>query len=434
MTTRVGIELSPVACRIVDIQVGAGRGAQLESRVTSFASLAWSDAAVGARLAALRRLPVAVVAWGARSWHQQVEVADGRYEAMRAEAVASLTGASAFAPRRVSDIAPAGPRSDGALLRPVVVAAADASGVRAALRPLVKARVRAQSLVTPAVALMSLARLRRATTRPGVLNVYVALEETATAIALVRNGALVAARELAWGFLDPARPRPAARPRQAIGAALAAEIAALARDEKSGALAQVCICGALGDLRFDLGAAHRAAGRRSRHARFAVRRRRHRPARAGGPFPRVGRRVADGVGGRRGRGRADQPAAAGGAPRQARHDGARGRRGGRRRGPEPRLAGRARARLGRAAAKADRAPTRGERAHVVAGASRTARGERAHVVASASRTALGERAARRRRRASRRPRRAGARARGRAPNRSTPSSARFWTAPTAGLR
>ena len=56
MATRVGIELSPAACRIVEIDAGlAWRGAQGDTRVRSFAVLPPSGPELRAKLASLRR-------------------------------------------------------------------------------------------------------------------------------------------------------------------------------------------------------------------------------------------------------------------------------------------------------------------------------------------------------------------------------------------
>ena len=62
---------------------------------------------------------------------------------------------------------------------------------------------------------MSLARLRRRLIAPGMAEAYVALEETATAIALIRDGALIAARELDFGYQDA---RGQVRPRAGLAA------------------------------------------------------------------------------------------------------------------------------------------------------------------------------------------------------------------------
>ena len=53
---------------------------------------------------------------------------------------------------------------------------------------------------------------------PGGIEAYVALDETATCVALVRDGSLLSARELPWGYGDGAG-RWRHQPRDGIRAA-----------------------------------------------------------------------------------------------------------------------------------------------------------------------------------------------------------------------
>ncbi len=85
MGTRVGIELSPVACRIVELEAAltsclAGRRRRACGRT---AVLPPSGPETDARFASIGRRPVAVVVWGVRSDHRQVVVSNGSYEKMR---------------------------------------------------------------------------------------------------------------------------------------------------------------------------------------------------------------------------------------------------------------------------------------------------------------------------------------------------------------
>ena len=75
-----------------------------------------------------------------------------------------------------------------------------------------------------------------------------AVEETTTAVALVRNGLLLAASELPWGYQDG---RGVTLPREEIAGRLADEIERFlaARSARPDVLAQVCICGGLPELR-----------------------------------------------------------------------------------------------------------------------------------------------------------------------------------------
>ena len=166
---------------------------------------------------------------------------------MRRDAVAEMQGAGVETRGRVADIF-AARRAKGAPTRSVVVALASTPGLVSATRWLAAQGVRVQSIVTPALALMSLARLRREFTAPDRVETYVALEETTTAVALVRNGLLLAASELSWGYQDH---RGMTLPREEIAGRLADEIERFlaARSARPDVLAQVCICGGLPELR-----------------------------------------------------------------------------------------------------------------------------------------------------------------------------------------
>ena len=222
MASRVGIELSPTACRIVEVDGGPPwRRNQGDTRVRSFAVLPPSGGEMRAKLASLRRCHASVIVWGGRSEHRQVMVTAGSYEAMRAEAMASLSSAGLQTTGVWADIAPASSPDDRAPRRPVVVSMASASDLAEALEPLREAGIRLRSVTTPAVALGSLARMRQAFAVPGAIESYVALDEQVTCIALVRSGILLAARELPWGFIDETYSRSEPRSREDITVRLA---------------------------------------------------------------------------------------------------------------------------------------------------------------------------------------------------------------------
>ena len=206
MGTRVGIELSPVACRIVELEGPAlVPGQPPATRVRSYAVLPPSGPETDQRFASLGRRPVAVVVWGVRSDHRQVVVSNGSYETMRAEALASARAAGVDTRDTIADIASASTAIKGANRQPVVLALAGADEVSAAIRPLINARVRIRSVITPADALLGLARSRQAFAVPGGIEAYVALDATMTCVALVRDGSLLSARELPWGYEDGVR-------------------------------------------------------------------------------------------------------------------------------------------------------------------------------------------------------------------------------------
>ena len=255
MAAQVGIELSPAACRIVEVDAGppwwrGSRGSR-ETRVRAFAVLPPSGPETRAKLESLRGRPAAVVVWGGRSEHRQVMVSAGSYESMRAEALASLAAAGVSTTGVWADIAPASAKDKGAARRAVVVSMASASDLTDALTPLREAGIRLRTVTTPAVALGSLARLRRTFPAPDTIEAYVALDEQVTCLALVRNSVLLAARELAWGYIDRDYRRTELRPREDIAARLAEAVGEFvaAIGGEPGDIGQVCMCGGLPDLR-----------------------------------------------------------------------------------------------------------------------------------------------------------------------------------------
>lgn len=252
MATRVGIELSPTACRIVEVDHGPPwRHGGGQTRVRSFAVLPPSGRELRARLESLRRRQAAVVVWGGRAEHRQVMVTAASYEAMRAEALASLAAAGLRTSGAWADIAPATPGDDRAARRPVVVSMVSASEVSEALQPLRDAGLWLRTVTTPAIALSALARMRQPLAVPGAIESYVAFDEQATCIALVRNGVLLAARDLSWGHVDENYAHRDPRSREEITALLADAIGGFVAEigGSPADIGQVCVCGGLSDLR-----------------------------------------------------------------------------------------------------------------------------------------------------------------------------------------
>jgi len=202
-------------------------------------------------LATLRGRKAAVVAWGLPSDHRRLVVTNGPKDRMRREAMTALRDAGVGTRGMIGDVAPATSQVAGMTHRPVVIAIAAAHEVSSAVQPLVDAGVHVQSVVTPPLALTSLARMRRAFTVPDATEAYVALEESMTSFALVRNGALVAARDFAWGYLEEPFGGQQPRPREEIAARLADELENFFRAAgiRQGSENQVCICGSLPELR-----------------------------------------------------------------------------------------------------------------------------------------------------------------------------------------
>lgn len=251
MGTRVGIDLSSVACRVVEIDARRSPrvGAQ-EAAVRSYALLPRGGVEMSERLAALRRADTAVVVWGAQGTHHQVVVPQAGYERMRTAAVAAAREDGVSTDGTFADISPAGARQPGSGSRPVILTLAAADELSLAVQPILDAGLRVRSVMTPACALASLARTRRDVSLPGSLEAYIALEEVGSAVALVRDGVLVAARELPWGYLDDGQAMRQPRRREEVAARLVVALADLRSwAGAAAALSQVCICGGLAGLR-----------------------------------------------------------------------------------------------------------------------------------------------------------------------------------------
>lgn len=246
MSTRLGIELSPAACRLVEVEGRLRPDAADTPRVRSFAVLPPAGPETEAMLASLKGRRAAVVVWGPPSEHRQVVVTDGSYEGMRREAVGALSSLGLKTTTALADIAPV-PGADKPKRRPVVVALAAADPMLEAIRPIHAAGIRVRTLVTPAMALGSMARMRRGFSPPGAIEAYIAVEEMTSCIALMRDGALAIARELSWGYVEDARG--ALRARDEIASRLAGELEQYLDAVGAPAAAQVCICGGVPDLR-----------------------------------------------------------------------------------------------------------------------------------------------------------------------------------------
>jgi hypothetical protein len=252
LVTRLGIELSPDACRIVEIDPAPlGERRRGGTRVRSFAVLPPSGPETDAKLRSLRKRRAAVVVWNTASDHRQVLVSPGSYASMRAEAIGALDAAGVETRGVWVDIAPEKRSADRAASRAVVVALASGSELTAALRPLLAAGIRVRTVMTPAAALSSLARLRRESWTPDALEVFVALEERATCIALMRAGALIASRDMEWGFVDEFGSGFELRGRDDIVTRLVKAISdfSAATGGSPGDIKHVCVCGGHPELR-----------------------------------------------------------------------------------------------------------------------------------------------------------------------------------------
>jgi hypothetical protein len=260
--SRLGIELSSTGCRVVEIdgRLDLKRG-HSETRVTAFAMLPTHGPELTARLASLHGRRATAVVWARGADHRPVVVADGVYDQMRAEARAAVEAAGRTTPNALADIAPrAGSTSAGskpsnvARRRTVVVASAPALEVATLLRPLVDAGIRIDHVLTPAAALLSLARTRKTLRRTGAIEafeIYVALDEDEGSVAVVRDGTLAAATGLGWGFVQEHGGHRALRERGDIVERLSNELSTFLTEGglDSAQVQHVCIASGVPELR-----------------------------------------------------------------------------------------------------------------------------------------------------------------------------------------
>jgi len=240
MTTRLGIELAPDACRVVEVDVRpAGRGPDPATRVRSFAALPPSGPDMAQALIGFGRRDAAVVVWGPQSQLRPAIVAAGRYRPMRAEALRALADAGIAIDDMWADIAPLPVNGAAAARRAVLVALASASEMRAALEPVTDAGIRVRAVMTPAIALSAIARRRAEFCKPGAIEAHVAIERTAACVALARDGEVVAAAVV--GLESGA----------SIGDGLVDALRGYfdAADAPADAVRRISVCGGIADLR-----------------------------------------------------------------------------------------------------------------------------------------------------------------------------------------
>ena len=260
MARHIGIELSPVACRIVEV---SGERDSFDMPVAFYADAPTTSPATIARLSRLRGRHATVVVWGATIDHRVVTVSKGSYEHMHAQARAALRSAGGHAWQTLTDIAPvpdsessfkthgceASSRDSTSLA--VVMASAAANEVTAMLRPVVAAGITIDCVLTPAAALLSLARMRRALAAEGAIEVYIAVDERATSMTMIRDLALIAAIDLPWGYIEERSSGPVVRSRGEMVSGLETALTGFLADcrVRPASLRQVCTSGSLPDLR-----------------------------------------------------------------------------------------------------------------------------------------------------------------------------------------
>jgi len=200
---------------VIEVQTPGRRARRLglvappETAVLSFEVLphGWSDP-IALRSAlrrwwGRRRASARVTIWGVTGAHQLVRLpAETAPQDLAALAQAEVVRGSALLRNAavVSGIAVGGlqPGADGAVSREVAVAAVVRADIEERLRAVAEAGVRIEAVATPPAALCALARLRRQAV-PGMPVALLAIGAETTALAIVRDGLLLFAREMSWG-------------------------------------------------------------------------------------------------------------------------------------------------------------------------------------------------------------------------------------------
>lgn len=220
---RTSVELHSDFCRLVAVDVAASADAvpSGDVRVHAFVTRLSQHPESGGFIDALRRardehdLPreAVVTMWGLRAIHQYVRLEAVDDHALETRAIAAVTEEIALleadGSRATIDLAAgdatldeAGPRRD------VSLTAASAIEIAYRIEPLTSAGFSVVRVITPAMALASIA-CSRPDSVPGVASMYVAVAPHAAAIAIVRDRMLLVARELPFGHAsDEAADEP----------------------------------------------------------------------------------------------------------------------------------------------------------------------------------------------------------------------------------
>jgi hypothetical protein len=188
------------------------------------------------------------VAWTSGADHRQVVVTDGSYESMHAEARSAAREAGRPAVPALADIAPIDHHRSR---RTVLLASAAAAEIASLLEPLVEAGVIVDRVLTPAAALVSLARARRADQDKSRLVAYAAIDETRGCLALIRDGILLGAVDMSWGYVEEIDGQRAPRARDDVAMRLTDDLLLFIDECRVGpeGLRHISICGGVPEMR-----------------------------------------------------------------------------------------------------------------------------------------------------------------------------------------
>ena len=265
--SRLGFDLSATRCHLVEVRAArrVTRRSRVsdanETRVLAFETIPFGWSEPGPLAASLRKwLSVrrrrtrraSVTVWGLSSAHQFMVLppaapaelaALAQREAARDVALLQQTevvsGIQVGASRGVST---------ASAKREVVFVAASALEIRSRIQPLIEAGCVIEAVTTPPLALCSIPRLRRGTV-PGTPGALLVLGSTMSALAIVRDGLLLFAREMPWGC-EGLGGRPVER--EQFAAKLAAELRRsflFFKQSNRAEIGQVTMCGDAPELR-----------------------------------------------------------------------------------------------------------------------------------------------------------------------------------------
>ena len=208
--SRTSAELHPDGFRIVDVVAGGSTDVRVRTYATALETLGDPGASTEslARLRKEHKLSrgVWLTVWGLRTVHQLLRLPPAgpdalesiaRREARKELAPLEADGRAATVAIVQGDDVEVGPHRK----REVALIAVSTDEVNQRIQPFIDAGFTIQGVVTPALALASIARSASigGTSNEGRAVAYVAIIRTATCLAIIRNGVLLFAREMSWG-------------------------------------------------------------------------------------------------------------------------------------------------------------------------------------------------------------------------------------------
>jgi len=271
MANRVGIELLPHVCRIVEIREKTGlfgpkRGRIAETRVRAFREIPYTPTTPGRlttelRLAlkgrGLKSRTARVAVWGLRSSHLGLllpPAATGDLLSLarrEAKAGAGNQPQPAAAPSFTSDGILVGELREGGK-REVGYVSANPDEINGRLQAVRDAGFDIEAVVTPALAHSALVR-QRWSTSPDQVTAVLAVNTRSTAISVLRGTVVLFSRELPWGSdTDRADPAGASQDTDSVAVKLASELKrslVYIKQNRQVDVSHVLVCGDMPDLR-----------------------------------------------------------------------------------------------------------------------------------------------------------------------------------------